>query len=158
MRCRDANDVLAAQRDPRSARPVARDYTEEVRAPHSEPTSAPYQSNLHSSPPPPSRMCPAVSTERIMRAVEQQRRITQELEQLQDRQKQKNAVLRITVPVCVALLFFVTGVVLLTLMLLFFFQPETLMRVLGLLSDGIAWLIAVVENFQMAWSFFSPNS
>jgi hypothetical protein len=107
---------------------------------------------------PPSRTYSCISTERIMRAVEQQRRVSQQLEDLQARQQERNAFLRVTVPMLVISIILLLGILIIIFLVLFFFQPELLMRVLGLLSDSIAAFVVVIMHIKAAWALIPENS
>ncbi len=106
----------------------------------------------------PSRMHPNISTERIMQAVEQQRRISQELEDLCSRQRQREVVLRKTgIKLSIGVSFLV-GALVGSFLLLALFQPDLLVRLLTWLGDTIAVLIAVVEGIKIALSLIPLNS
>ena len=93
-----------------------------------------------------------------MRAVEQQRRITQQLEHLQARQQERNNLLRITVPMFLAGVFLSLGILTIIFLVLSFFQPEILARILTLLSGSIAVLVAIAEGLQAALVLIPSNS
>lgn len=106
----------------------------------------------------PSRVYPGISTERIMQAVEQQRRVSQQLEDLRLQQKQRTAFLRTTGLKCIALfcgLFSVLGGAFLLLLIA---RPDLLERVLDALSGVIAMLLALGENTRRALAQVPLNS
>jgi len=158
MRCRDTKDQFAARRDALASRPAENDGTIHMSAssPDLEVPRVPQQPDLLGTPP--SRMYPGISTERIMRAVEQQRRITQQLEHLQARQQERNNLLRITVPMFLAGVFLSLGILTIIFLVLSFFQPEILARILTLLSGSIAVLVAIAEGLQAALVLIPSNS
>jgi hypothetical protein len=106
----------------------------------------------------PSHLYPNISTERIMRAVEQQRRISQQLEDLRIRQVQRTVVLRKTGVKLLLILNFCMGLLAGALVLVSIFQPDVLVRLLTWLSDTIAMLIAVADGIRVACSLIPPNS
>lgn len=95
---------------------------------------------------PPSRLYPCISTERIMRAVEHQRRISQQLEDLRTQQKQRTAFLRTTGLKCIAILCGIVGLLGSAFLILLFVRPDLLERVLDALSGAIATLLLLEES------------
>jgi uncharacterized membrane protein YcjF (UPF0283 family) len=158
MRCRDTKNQFAAQRDALSSRPAENDDAAQMSAssPDLEAQGHPEQTAPIETPP--SRMYPCISTERIMRAVEQQRRITQQLEHLQAQQQERNKLLRITVPMFLVGVVLSSGILTIILVVLSFFQPEILVGILALLSGSIAVLVAIAESLQEALALIPSNS
>ena len=133
-------------KETRATRPT----TEHLRERQTGPISAPTSDSAQPS--------PAISTERIMYAVERQRRITQQLDDLRAQQRQRTARLR---RIGVRLLAWVGGLLglgVVTLALLFTFQPALLVRTLRLLSGFIALVLAVGESMQATLSHIPSNS
>lgn len=143
MRCRDVHNIV--RRDSNSASSAANPTREQAE------THAPLVTS-------PSRLYPGISTERIMQAVEQQKRITQQLEDLRSQQKQRTALLS---RACLRLLAWIglsMAVLSLLLVALFLFQPDMLRQLLSLSSDAIAVLIAVSDEARSALSRIPYNN
>lgn len=143
MRCRDVHKIV--RRDSSSASSAADQTKGQAEA----------CSPLVNSP---SRLYPGISTERIMRAVEQQKRITQQLDDLRTQQKQRAALLsraclRLLAGVC-----FSIGILTVLLVALFLFQPDILRQLLSLSSDAIAMLIAVADGVRAFLSLIPSNN
>jgi len=143
MRCRDVRKTV--QRDSSSANSAADQKRWQADTYKPQVTS-------------PSRMYPGISTERIMRAVDQQKRITQQLDDLRTQQKQRAALLsgtclKLTAGVC-----FSVGILAIVLFALSLFQPDILVQLLALSSDTIALLVAVSDGVGVALSLIPSNS
>jgi hypothetical protein len=158
MHSRDANDPLNVQRASHLARPAEHDKTEQV----GESLSYCEYSRQDNQPnrllvTPPSRMYPAISTESIMRAVEQQRRITQELDDLCARQKQSAVHLRSTclkLMVGVGFSFEILGFLFVFLLI---FQPDILVQLLAGLNGPVAMLVGLEEGIGATLSLIPSN-
>jgi hypothetical protein len=159
MHSRDANDRLNVQRVSHPARPAEQEPThQECR--HFSSHEYTWQEKQHEQllETPPSRMHPAISTERIMRAVEQQRRITQELDELCARQQERAVLLRKTSFKLAVGVSFSLGLLVLAFICLSLFQPDILVRLLGLLSDTIALVVAAGEGIRTTSALIPSNS
>jgi len=108
--------------------------------------------------PPPSRMYPSISTERIMHAVDRQRRITAQLEDLRTQQQKRTAFLRTAGLKLITGLGLSMALLIVALVILFVFQPTILGRTLVLLSDTIALLLAVGESLKTNLSPIPSNN
>lgn len=138
MRWRDASDRAAASRASRSGEQAKTD------------SSQGHETGKQPAMLSPSRVYPGISTERIMQAVEQQRRISQQLEDLRLQQKERTAFLRTTGLKCIALLCGLFGVLGSAFLLLLIARPDLLERVLDGLSGVIATLFALEESIRRA--------
>ena len=107
---------------------------------------------------PPSPLYPGISTERIMKAVEQQRRVSQQLEDLRAQQKRRTARLRTTGLKCIATVCFALGVLATGFLVLLMIQPAMLERTMALLDDGIAALLMVEERLKLELSLIPGSS
>ena len=139
MRCRDAKHWLTAQRDTDLMRQEQRSEASQLQE-HVQKCSDCYtfkrrQQHLDTLlQPSPPRFYPSISTERIMRAVEQQKRITQQLETIQARQQARmgKAGLKIAGMALLAMWILTIG-----LLSLFIFQPDIFITLLSSLSGVI---------------------
>ena len=123
MRCRDAKVWLTAQRDKDLAQPEDSTVQEHLEQCATCRTYEQRQECLDTQlRRPPSRMYSSISTERIMRAVEQQRRISQQLEDLRAQQKTRIARMRIFTPRFAAFAYLGIGLLSLFLLALFVFK------------------------------------
>lgn len=100
---------------------------------------------------------PNISTERIMQAVERQRRITQQLEDLRTQQRSRVARLHRIGPL-VALSFFLLGFVLASLIVGAMIRPELLANTLAPLSDVISMLIVGAQYLQSLLMLVTRNT
>ena len=91
----------------------------------------------------------SISTERIMMAVEQQRRITAQLEDMRTQQQSRVARLHVVGPAVAAIIFFTIGCVPLLLLALTVFQPDLLVKLLSLPGDGLDTLIVLAQYLQL---------
>lgn len=155
MRYHDAKGQVPVQRDAHRVFP-AEDNGIEYAQVHPESRNQEQPTSLLETSP--SRTYPSISTERIMRAVEQQKRITQQLEDLRTQQKQRTAFLRVAGLRFVAGVLGLLGLVASVLVILFFFQPGMLARTLTMLSGVIALLVAVEESIKTDLSLIPSNS
>jgi hypothetical protein len=107
---------------------------------------------------PASRLYPTISTERIMQAVEQQRRVSQQLEDLRAQQKQRTAILRTTGLKFLAALCGACGVLAVAFVILLIVRPDLLARTLDALSGGIAALLMAEEEIKLGLSLIPSSS
>lgn len=105
-----------------------------------------------------SRLCPEISTERIMYAVERQRRITQQLDELRARQRRRTAFLRTTGLKLLGWSGGIIGLLLSVFAVGCVWQPVLLVRILTLLSGVILFLLAVGGEIQEGVSLIPSNN
>ena len=149
MRCRDAKFWLTAQRDNDLAKPEISTLREHLTDCTACRTHEQRQQKLDLVLGTPSyRAFNSISTERIMRAVERQKRITQQLEDLRTQQRTRVARLRIFTPRFAALTYVTIGLISLSLLALFIFNADLVMSVLSLLSDVIDALVTLAQYVQ----------
>jgi hypothetical protein len=141
MRVRDVRNQLSAQRASHLTELPGR---EEKRS--ADPT--PNRPGEQLPPSSPSRLYPSISTERIMQAVERQRRISQQLEDLRTQQRQRTAFLRTTGLKWIVALCGVFGALALIFLLLLIVRPGLLARTLDALGGVIALLLALEEGIR----------
>lgn len=158
MRCREAKFWLAARRDGDLAQtdavklaehlkqcPGCQTYEEHEQHLHRLETKLTMQTK-HTAPSP--QVYATISTERIMIAVEQQRRITAQLEDIRTQQQSRVARLHVVGPAVAAIIFFTIGCVPLLLLVLTVFQPDLLVKLLSLPGDGLDTLIVLAQYLQ----------
>ncbi len=149
MRCRDAKVWLTAQREndlPPPVHPRLQEHLKDcVDCRIHEHRQQRLDTLLRT---PTTRMYSSLSTDRIMRAVERQIRITRQLEDLRVQQRTRIARLRIFNPKFAVLAYLVVGLLSLSLLALFIFQTDLVVKALALLSDGIDALIVLVQYLQ----------
>ncbi|HLH60052.1 MAG TPA: hypothetical protein VKV20_00100 [Ktedonobacteraceae bacterium] len=155
MRCHDADHRLTAQ----DAREVAQPDTSPVQEQLVErgtahPSGQPPQHLDNMLQPPLSRMYQPISTYRIMQAVQQQRQITRQLEEIRTQQKAR---LRILPPVLVVT-FSLAGGLAVSALILAFFRPDILVRMLSLMGDVIAAFFVAGQYLQVGLAFITGNS
>jgi len=141
MRVHDVRDRPSAQRTSRLTRSAEYEGENSANSLHTRSGEQPHVSS-------PSRLYPGISTERIMQAVEQQRRVSQQLEDLRTQQRQRTAFLRTTGLKWIAALCGVSGVLALTFMLLLIVQPGLLARTLDALGGLIGFLLMFEESIR----------
>lgn len=104
------------------------------------------------------RGCSGISTERIMQAVEEQRRVSQQLEDLRTQQKQRTAHLRTAGLKLIGVLWGFCGVLVGGFIILLIVQPALLDRTLNSLDDSIAVLVALKEQIKLGLSLIPSSS
>lgn len=92
-----------------------------------------------------------------MQAVEEQRRVSQQLEDLRTQQQQRTTHLRTTGLKLMGVLWGLSGVLIGGFMILLIVQPALLDRTLNSLDDSIAILIALTEQLKLRLSMI-PSS
>jgi hypothetical protein len=90
----------------------------------------------------------SISTERIMQAVERQRRITDQLVSLESRQQARLARVRRAYLKISAAIFLLMGIVILVLAALYMFQPDTFLAVVAF-SGGIIDFVMQAGRYLM---------
>lgn len=143
MRCRDAKKQFTAPRVSYPVRPLENDDKDDTGScsPHLQQPEQHLESTS-------SRQYPTISTARIMQAVEQQRRISQQLEDLQARQKQRTAFLRTAGLKLLVVFWSLGGVLAVAFVTLLIVRPEFLAHVLDWLGGGIALLLLVEDELK----------
>lgn len=99
-----------------------------------------------------------LSTARIMRAVEQQKRITNQLEHLQARQQARMAPVRKAGPKIFVALCVFSGLVTLGLLALFLFLPDAFVTLLTSLSGIIDVIVFLAQYISAGLIFISRQS
>lgn len=107
---------------------------------------------------PASRLYPSISTERIMQAVEQQRRVSQQLEDLRLQQKQRTAFLRTSGLKVLAVLWGVFGALVAVFVVLLMLRPELLTRLIDAFSGGFAIVFMLEEELKLGLSLIPSSS
>ncbi len=148
MRCHNAKRGTSAQSGAHVAPPV--ECVEDGVREQAQPVSV---AGTPSSP-----LYPSISTERIMHAVERQRRITAQLDDLRAQQRQRTAFLRSAGLKIMAWSSLALVILIGALALLFTLQAVILERTLRLLSGFIALVLALGESLQTSLSLLPANS
>lgn len=151
MRCRDVHDQSVVRRDSHTAHTAERN-TGATR------NSSSHHEQCEQPLTPPAHLYPSISTERIMKAVEQQRRVSQQLEDLRAQQKRRTARLRTAGLKCIATVCLALGVLATVFGVLLLAQPLMLERTMALLNDGIATLLMVEERIKLELSLIPWSS
>ncbi len=155
MRCRDAKHRLTAHHESGFAQPDAspvQDHLAPCRDSRSFERGQQRLDRMHKPVLP--HMYQPISTDRIMQAVQQQRQISRQLEDIRTQQKAR---LRILPPVLAFAFSVVGGLAVLTLVLTFF-QPDVLVRMLALMGDVIGSIFFVGQYLQTGLTFITRNS
>ena len=105
----------------------------------------------------PARAYSSISTERIMQAVEQQRRVSQQLEDLRVQQKQRTFLLRTRGLKFICAACCVCGLLVTGFLLLLILQPALLDRTLNALDGSIALLVVIGEQIRLGLSVIPSN-
>ena len=154
MRCRDAKVWLTAQRENdlvQSEDPALQEHLKNCSAYH---THEYYHQRTDFVPgSPTSRMFTSISTERIMQAVERQKRITEQLEDLRTQQRTRIARLRIFTPRFAAISYFSIGFISLSLLTLLIFNTNIVVNVLEFFGGVIDTLAIFVQYIQSGLAF-----
>ena len=99
-----------------------------------------------------------ISTDRIMQAVEREKRISQQLEHIQSRQQVRLARVSKAGPKIAAGAFLTTGALVLGLVALFLFQPEVFISLLSPLSGFIDALYALTAYVRAGLTLISSQN
>jgi formate/nitrite transporter FocA (FNT family) len=102
--------------------------------------------------------CSSISTERIMQAVEEQRRVSQQLEDLRMQQRQRTAQLSAVGLKLMAILWCISGALAGGFILLLIMQPELLDQTLNSLDGSIAFVIALATQIEQGLSLIPSSS
>ena len=154
MRCRDAKVWLTAQREhdlEPSEITALREHIKHCSAcrtyeQHNKRTDFVLNS-------PTSRMFTSVSTERIMQAVERQKRITEQLEDLRNKQRKRIARLRIFTPRFATLTYLSMGFISLLLLALLIFFTDIVVDILESFGGVIDTLAIFAQYIQSGLAF-----
>jgi anti-sigma factor RsiW len=158
MRCRDAKYRLTAQHEGDLAQPEVSPVQEHLARCRNCRSYERRQQRLDTMLQPPlPHMYQPIATERIMHAVQQQRQITQQLEDIRTQQKARVARLRILPPL-IALAFSVVGGLAVLVLGLAFFQPDVLERILALMGDVIEVFFLAVQYLQAGLELITRNN
>ncbi len=149
MRCRDARDWLTAQRENDLVQSEDTALREHLKNCSAYPTHEHYHQRTDFVPgSPTSRMFTSISTERIMQAVERQKRITEQLEDLRTQQRTRIARLRIFTPRFAAISYFSIGFISLSLLTLLIFNTNIVVNVLEFFGGVIDTLVILAQYLQ----------
>jgi hypothetical protein len=161
MRCRDAKQQLTAQREtaPDQSEFDVFHMQEHLKRCVGCRSFERRQTHLDTLlKPEPGRFYPMISTDRIMRAVERERRISQQLEHIQSQQQARLARVGKAGPKIAAGAFLATGVLVLGLFALFLFQPEVFISLLSALSGFIDALYTLAGYLQAGLTLISGQT
>ena len=149
MRCRDAKDWLTAQRENDLVQSDVTALQEHLKHCSDCHTYEQYNKRtdfgLNS---PTSRMFTSISTERIMQAVERQKRITEQFEDLRTQQKTRIARLRIFTPRFATLTYLSMGFISLLLLALLIFNTDIVVNVLESFDGVLDTLVILAQYLQ----------
>jgi hypothetical protein len=149
MRCRDAKDWLTAQRENDLVQSDDTALQEHVKHCSASHTHEQYQQRTDFVPGSPTyRMFTSISTERIMQAVERQKRITEQFEDLRTQQRTRIARLRIFTPRFITLTYLSMGFISLLLLALLIFNTNIVVNVLESFGGVIDTLVIFAQYLQ----------
>ncbi|HZS79771.1 MAG TPA: hypothetical protein VFA41_24380 [Ktedonobacteraceae bacterium] len=159
MRCRDARFQLIARRDTDDLQlddPKLTDHLKHCSACHTFERRQQRLEALMKTSTTPAR--PNISTERILQAVERQRRITQQLEDLRAQQRERLAwLVKVSPKVAIAALLLVSMLSLATFALIIL-QPDLIVTILALLSGGVDILLSLGQYIQAGLALVTSES
>lgn len=158
MRCRDAKQWLITQRDDLSQAETAtlQEHLKQCPACHAvEQDIHRIEALLCTAAP---RVYPHVSTEKIMQAVQQQWRITQQLEELRTQQQMRMARLRTVGTALAALGFFTLASLPLLVLAIAIIQTDLVVKALSLLSSVIDILFVLAQYSQIGLTLVARNN
>jgi len=149
MRCRDAKDWLTAQRENdlvQSEDTALQEHLKNCSASH---THEQYHQRTDFVPGSPTyRMFTSISTERIMQAVERQKRITEQLEDLRTQQRTRIARMRIFTPGFATISYLSLGLISLFLLTLLIFNTDIVVNILESFGGVIDTLVTLAQYLQ----------
>ena len=153
MRCRDAKFWLTAQRENDLVQPDVTTLQQHVKHRSDFHEQEHYQQRMgHMLHPPASRMFASISTERIMQAVERQKRITEQFEDLRKQQKTRLARMRIFTPRYATLTYLGIGFLSLLLLSMLIFNTDIVINLLESFGGVIDTLAILVQYLQTAFA------
>ena len=159
MRCSEAKRGLAAQRDGDLAQsdiPALQEHLKQCPACRAFEWRLQCLNTLLLSPTP--RAYSSISTDRILLAVQHQKRVTQQLKDIHTLQQSRMARLRVVGLPLAAIAFFTLGSIPLLLLALTIVQPDWLVSLLSLLGDVVDVLIVLVQYLQTGLTFITRNN
>ena len=160
MRCRDAKLWLAAQRDgdlTQSDVPELQEHLKQCPACRAFEQRLQCLNTLFLTSTP-RRMYSSISTERIMLAIQRQRRISQQLEDIRTQQQSRMARMRVVGIPLAAIAFFTLGSIPLLFLALAIVQPDLLEQALSLLSSVVDVLVVLTQYLQVALTLITRDS
>src|SRR2546421_2192041 len=159
MRCSEAKRGLAAQRDGDLAQsdiPALQEHLKQCPVCRAFERRLQCLNTLLLSPTP--RAYSSISTDRILLAVQHQKRVTQQLKDIHTLQQSRMARLRVVGLPLAAIAFFTLGSIPLLLLALTIVQPDWLVSLLSLLGDVVDVLIVLVQYLQTGLTFITRNN
>jgi Putative zinc-finger len=159
MRCSEAKQALAAQRDGRLAQSditILQEHLEQCPACRAYEQRLQCLNTLLLSPTP--RSFSSISTERILLAVQHQKHITQQIKDIQTQQQSRMARMRVIGLPLAAIAFFTLGSIPLLLLALTIVQPDWLVNMLSLLGDVVDVLIVLAQYLQAGLMFITRDN
>jgi predicted anti-sigma-YlaC factor YlaD len=159
MRCREARLWLAAQRDGDLAQSDELRLQEHLEYCLDCRTFEQREKNHNKVLVPPTpRSYSSISTERILLAVERQKRISRQLEDIRSQQQSRIARMRGVGTLLAAITFFTLGSIPLLLLALTIVQPDLLEQTLLHLGDGVGVLIVLGQYLQTGLTLLSNDN
>ena len=159
MRCHDAKLLLVAQRNgdlPEADVPALQEHVQQCPACRAFQRRQSQVDTLFRSAAP---FVPGtISTDRIMRAIQQQQRITQQLEDLRGQQRSRMARMRVAGTVLIAAAVFMLSCLPLLAFVLMLVQPGLADKTLALLSGAINTLLVLGQYIQTGLSLVTYNN
>jgi len=159
MRCQDVKLALAAQHDGDLAQSDVLELQEHLKHCPVCRTYEQHQGYLDSLVrTSPSYAHSGISTERIMMAIQQRKRITQQLEDIRLQQRSREARLRIIGPLLAVVVVAILGSMPLLLLVAAIFQPDLMVNTLTWLSDAVGMLIMLAQYIQAGLLLVTRNN
>ncbi len=159
MRCRNAKEWLGAQRDGDLELPFASALQEHLKQCDACRTFAQRQQHMDTvlrTPMAPVRA--SLSTEQIMQAVQQQRRITQQLEELHQQQCSRMERMRTVGAAGAALGLFTLSSIPLLLLAMTIIQTDLALKTLALLSGVVDFAVILAQYLQEGLTVMTRNN
>jgi predicted anti-sigma-YlaC factor YlaD len=159
MRCQDAKLALAAQHDGDLAQSDALALQEHLKHCPAcrayEQRQDSLEARLRTSP---TFAYSRISTARIMFAVQQRQRISQQLEDIRVQQRSREARLRIVVPLLAVVVMLALASIPLLLLIAAVVRPDLMIKTLMWLSDVVGVLIILAQYIQAGLLFVTRNN
>src|ERR1700730_13970038 len=159
MQCRDAKAWLGARRDgdlAQSEAQILEEHLQQCSICRAFEKRIQNLDNMFRTPAP--RVQTSISTDRIMLAIQQQKRITDQLEDIRKQQRSRVEGMRSIGGVCIALGFFTLSSIPLLVLAMMLIQTDLVVKTLYILNDVIDVFIVLAQYIQIGLTMVTRDN